>query len=55
MLQIPKCNLTEEQAQELIDRAVEFHALDDGERGEVKGVEHMIDTADSQPIRQIPQ
>ena len=28
-------------------------ALDDGERGEAKGVEHVIDTADSQPIRQI--
>ena len=41
MLQIPQCNLIEEQAQKLIDRAVEFHAafaLDDGERGEAKGV-----------------
>ena len=58
MLQIPQCNLTEEQAQKLIDCAVEFHAafaLDDGERGEAKGVEHVIDTADSQPIRQIPR
>ena len=36
--------------------AVEFlaaFALDDGERGETKGVEHVIDTAGSQPIRQI--
>ena len=58
MLQLCQCNLTEEQAQKLIDFAVEFHAafaLDDGERGEAKGVEHVIDTADSQPIRQIPQ
>ena len=56
MLQIPHCNLTEEQPQKLIDCAVEFHAafaLDDGERGEAKGVEHVIDTANSQPIRQI--
>ena len=54
MLQIPQYNLTEEQAQKLIDCAVEFHAalaLDDGERGEAKGVEHVIDTADSQSIR----
>ena len=29
-------------------------ALDDGERGEAKGVEHVIDTANSQPIHQIP-
>ena len=57
MLQIPKCNFTEEQAQELIDCAVEFYAafvLDDDERGEAKGVEHVIDTANTQPIRQIP-
>ena len=56
MLQIPKCNLTEEQAWELIDCAVEFHAafaLDDGERGEAKGVEYVIDTANSQAICQI--
>ena len=26
MLQIPQCNLTEEQAQKLIDCAVDFHA-----------------------------
>ena len=40
MLQIPQCNITEEQAQKLINCAVEFHAafaLDDGERGEAKG------------------
>ena len=39
-LQIPWSNLTEEQAQKLIDCAVEFHAafvLDDGERGDAKG------------------
>ena len=39
MLQILQCNLTEEQAQKLIDCAVEFHAafaFDDGERGEVR-------------------
>ena len=30
-------------------------ALDDGKRGETKGVEHVIDTADSQPICQIPR
>ena len=44
MLQIPQSNLTEEQAQKLIDCAVEFHAafaLDDGERGEAKGVVNM--------------
>ena len=58
ILQIPKCNLTDEDAQKLIDCAVEFHdvfALDDSERGEAKGVEHVIDTADSQPISQIPR
>ena len=52
MLQI-QCNFTEEQAQKLIDCAVDFYAafaLDDGERGEAKDVEHVIDTADSQPI-----
>ena len=57
-MQIPKCNLTDEDAQKLIDCAVEFHdvfALDDSERGEAKGVEHVIDTADSQPISQIPR
>ena len=30
-------------------------ALDYGERGEAKGVKHVIDTADSQPICQIPR
>jgi len=57
ILQIPKCNLTDEDAQKLIDCAVEFHdvfALDDSERGEAKGVEHVIDTGDSPPISQIP-
>ena len=42
----------------MIDCAVEFHAafaLDDGERGEAKGVEYVIDTADSQSIRLIPR
>ena len=29
--------------------------MDNGERGEAKGVEHVIDTADSQPICQIPR
>ena len=46
MLQIPKCNLTEEQPLKLIDCAVEFHAAfasEDGEIGEFKGVEHVLD------------
>ena len=29
--------------------------MDDSERGEAKGVEYVIDTSDSQPIRQIPR
>ena len=44
--------------QQILNCALDFHdvfALDDQELGEAKGVEHVIDTGDSQPIRQLPR
>ena len=43
--------------QQVLECALDFQdifALDDKEVGEAKGVEHVIDTGDSQPMRQLP-
>ena len=42
---------------QILDCALDFHvfALDDQELGKVKGVEHVIDTGDNQPICQLPR
>ena len=50
--------LTSKQSAELMECVVNHHdvfALDDGEVGEVIGVEHKIHTGDSAPIRQLPR
>ena len=50
--------LTSKQSAELMKCVVNHHdvfALDDGEVGEVIGVEHKIHTGDSAPIRQLPR
>ena len=48
----------EEVNQLILNCALDFNdvfALDDRELGEAKAVEHVIDTGDSQPIRQLPR
>ena len=43
--------------QQILECALDFQdvfALDDREQGEAKGVKHVIDTGDSQPMRQLP-
>ena len=47
-----------EVGQQILECVLNFQdvfALDDRELGEVKGVEHVIDTGDSQPMRQLPR
>ena len=47
-----------EIGQQILECALDFQdvfALDDTELGEAKGVEHVIDTGDSQPMRQLPR
>ena len=47
-----------EVGQQILECALDFQdvfALDDRELGEAKGVEHVIDTGDSQPMRQLPR
>ena len=54
-MKLPQCSLNDEK---LIDCALQYDdvfAIDSGERGEVKGVEHTIDTAESSPISQTPR
>ena len=58
ILKLPQCSLSDEDVQKLIDCALQYDdvfAIDSGERGEVKGVEHTIDTAESSPISQTPR
>ncbi len=53
ILAIPKESITDRGAQELLDCVMRFHdvlALEEGERGEVKGVEYTINTEGAQPI-----
>ena len=47
-----------EIGQQILECALDFQdvfALDDTELGEAKGVEHVIDMGDSQPMRQLPR
>lgn len=50
--------LSEAETKELVESVLEFHdvfAVEDEERGEVEGVEHVIETGDTPPVRQLPR
>ena len=57
IMKLPQCSLNDEDVQKLIDCALEYDdvfAIDSNKRGEVKGVEYTIDTAESSPIIRTP-
>ncbi len=58
ILALPKDSISDSGAEEFLDCVLQFHDvfdLENRERGEVKGIEHAIDTVNAQPIRQIPR
>ena len=58
LVQVGTDGMTEGEHHELKSVVVESHdvfAVDEGDRGEVKDVQHEVDTGDSAPVRQAPR